>query len=161
MTIHFSAAERAKNIIVYNASGTNSAGEPYFQYNDPVPPGGAVTFTAEDYSPDRVTVPDPTFTVELVAPETLVAPPGTPQALLRPPVILAPDNALLLDFATQAGAIYYILYKDDLAGTNWNVAQPPVKGTGYGVQWVDDGPPKTASPPRAAPQRYYEVLKAN
>jgi hypothetical protein len=124
-------------------------------------PGDHVTFTAEYYSPDRVTVPNPAFTVELVAPETLVAPPGTPQALLRPPVLLAPDSAFLIDFGTKAGATYYILYKDKLASTNWNVAQPPVMGTGYDVQWVDDGPPKTESHPSAAPQRYYEVLKAN
>jgi N-acetylneuraminic acid mutarotase len=162
VTIHLSAADLNAHIIVYNASGANSAGEPYLQYNYPVPPGGHVTFTAEYYSPDRVTVPHPTFTVELVTPETLTTPPpGTPEAVSRPPVVLAPDNALLLDFATEAGATYYILYKDDLASTNWNVAQPPVMGTGYDVQWVDDGPPKTESPPSAVPQRYYEVLKAN
>ena len=124
-------------------------------------PGEHVTFTAEFYSPDRVTVPTPTFTVELVTPAALIVPAGTPQAVRRPPVVLAPDNALLIDFATVKGATYYILYKDDLASTNWDVAQPPVMGTGYAAQWVDDGPPKTMSPPSAVPQRYYEVLKAN
>jgi hypothetical protein len=76
-------------------------------------------------------------------------------------VVLAPDNALLIDFLTVKGATYCILYKDDLASTNWNVALPPITGTGYDVQWVDDGPPKTESPPSAVPQRYYEVLKAD
>ena len=161
VTIHLSAAERAKHIVVYNASGTNGAGEPYLQHNYSVLPGDHVTFTAEYYSPDRVTVPNPTFTVELVAQETLVSPPGTVQAVLRPPVVLAPDNALLIDFLTVKGATYYILYKDDLASSNWTVAQPQVAGTSYDVQWVDDGPPKTKSPPSAVPQRYYEVLKAN
>lgn len=161
VTVHLSAADLAAHIIVYNASGTNSAGEPYLQYNYPLPPGGNVTFTAEYYSTDRVTVPHPTFTVELVTPELLVAPPGAIQALLRPPVVLPLDNALLLDFLTVSGATYYILYKDDLSSTNWQVAQPPVAGTGYDMQWVDDGPPKTASPPGSVSQRYYQVLKAD
>jgi alpha-tubulin suppressor-like RCC1 family protein len=159
VTIHLSAFEKSKNIIVYNASGTNGAGEPYLQYNYPLPPGDHVTFTAEYYSPDRVTVPNPTFTVELVTPETLVVPPGTPQALLRPPVVLAPDNAFLIDFLTVKGATYFILYSKDMV--NWSVAQPAVAGTGYDVQWVDDGPPKTESPPGNVPHRFYQVLKAN
>jgi len=159
VTVHLSAAEQAKHIVVYNASGTNSAGEPYLQYNYILLPSDHVTFTAEYYSPDRITVPHPTFTVELVTPETLVAPPGTLQAVLRAPQVLAPDNALLIDFLTAKGASYYILYSEDMV--NWSVAQPLVTGTGYDVQWVDDGPPKTESPPSAVPQRYYEVLKAN
>ena len=159
VTIHLSTFEKNKNIIVYNASGTNSAGEPYLQYSYPLPPGDHVTFTAEYYSPDRVTVPNPTFTVKLVTPETLVVPPGTPQALLRPPVVLAPDNAFLIDFLTVKGATYFILYSEDMV--NWSVAAPPVAGTGYDVQWVDDGPPKTKSPPGSAPHRFYQVLKAN
>jgi hypothetical protein len=163
VTIHLSVADLAAHIIVYNASGTNAAGDPYLQYNYPVLPGSPLTFTAEYYSPNRVSVPHPTFTVELVSPVILVAPPGTVQPVARPPVVLAPDHAFLIDFQSVKGATYYILYTDsvNLRSAAWNVAQPPIIGTGYDVQWVDDGPPKTKSPPGSVPQRMYEVLKAN
>jgi hypothetical protein len=160
ITIHLGETERSANIRVYNASGTNTLGEPYLHHNFPVPPGDHVTFTVEYYSPDRVTVPDPAFTVELVPPEAIVAPPGTVQSVLRT-MTLEPNNAFLIDFLTEAGADYHVLYKDEMAGTNWNVAQPPVRGTGHVVQWVDSGPPKTGSPPGPSAQRFYQILKAD
>jgi hypothetical protein len=73
--------------------------------------------------------------------------------------VLAPDNAFLIDFTTEAGARFYILYSSDMV--NWSVAQPSVPGTGYVVQWVDNGPPKTRSHPGAEAQRFYQVLKAD
>jgi len=158
VTVQLSAADLAAHIVLYNASGTNGNGQSYLQYNYPVPPGGTLTLAAEFYSPNRVSTPHPTYTVALVSPVQLTAPAGTPQSILRNPVVLA-DGTFLIDFLTVKGASYYILYSQNMV--DWNVAQPPVIGTGYDLQWVDDGPPKTMSSPSSVPSRYYKVIKAN
>jgi hypothetical protein len=160
ITVHWSAADINARIRLHNASGTNSTGKPYLQHDFPVAPGAQVTFMAEFYSPNRVTVPTPTFTVELVPAEILAIPAGTPQAVLNTRM-LTPDHAFLIDFKTVKGASYHILYSPDML--NWSVAQPAVIGTGYVVQWVDEGPPKTRSlpDPKNVPTRFYQVIRAN
>jgi len=159
VTVQLSPADLAAHIVLYNASGTNGSGQSYLQHNYPVPPGGTLTLAAEFYSPNRVSIPHPTYTVTLVTPVQLVAPAGTPQNVLRQPVLLA-DHTFLIDFLTVKGASYYIQYSQDVGGP-WNVAQPPVVGTGYDMQWVDDGPPKTMSAPASVPSRIYRIIKAN
>ncbi|RPJ34601.1 MAG: Ig-like domain repeat protein [Verrucomicrobiaceae bacterium] len=160
VTVHWSSADTGARIRLYNASGINSTGKPYLQHDYPVPPGGQVTMTAEFYSPDRVTVPTPTFTVELVPAEILKIPPGTPQAVLNTRM-LAPDHAFLIDFKTVKGARYHILYSPDML--NWSLARPAVTGTGFVVQWVDEGPPKTQClpDPKNVPARFYQVIRAD
>ena len=158
VTVQLSPADLTAHIIVYNASGTNGSGQSYLQHNYPVPPGGTLTLAVEFYSPNRVSIPHPTYTVTLVTPVQLVAPAGTPQNILRQPVVLA-DGSFLIDFLTVKGASYFVLYSTNMM--DWNVAQPSVTGTGYDMQWVDDGPPKTMSAPSSVPSRYYKLIKAN
>lgn len=158
INILLSAADKTANTRVYNASGTNSQGNPYLQHNFGVFPGDSVTFTVEYYVPDRVTLPDPTFTIELAQQQNLPLAEGTPQAVRRQ-MVLAPDNAILLEVLTQAGAIYHVHYSTDM--TTWKAAQPAITGTGYAVQWIDNGPPKTESHPVLQSTRYYQVIKAD
>jgi hypothetical protein len=158
VTIQLSDADKAAQARIYDATGTNAAGDAFLQYNATVPPGGVLQFVVEYYVPDRVTIPNPQFIVELLLPQILPPPVGTDQIVLRQ-TVLPPDGAILLDFATQSGGRYFILYSSDMV--NWKAAEPSVLGTGSTLQWVDDGPPKTDSRPANAAERFYKILKAN
>ena len=50
---------------VWNATGTSN-GVPFVLYNQPLPPGQSVDLSIEYYIPDRRTMPNPVFTVELI-----------------------------------------------------------------------------------------------
>jgi hypothetical protein len=56
---------------------------------------------------------------------------------------------------------YFIQYADTPAdlmdSATVQTAFPSVTGTGSRVQWIDNGPPKTASPPTNG-SRFYRVL---
>ena len=71
-------------------------------------------------------------------------------------------TGVLLDFPTLINRNYYIQYssQSDFTQTNGiRVVLPSVPGTGSTVQWVDNGPPKTESPPSAASARFYRILE--
>lgn len=69
---------------------------------------------------------------------------------------ILPDRTFLLEFTSEAGRSYYVQYSTDL--THWKTVQPAITGNGARIQWVDNGPPKTASPPGATPMRFYRVI---
>lgn len=68
---------------------------------------------------------------------------------------------VMLAFRTTTTNRYFIQYVDsagDFAVTNnVRVAQPPVAGNGSWIQWIDQGPPKTA--PLTNVTRFYRVLE--
>jgi hypothetical protein len=57
--------------------------------------------------------------------------------------------------------LYYVQYSSNVnaLATNPLTALPAVRGTGSRVQWIDNGPPKTVSPP-ASGTRFYRVLES-
>lgn len=141
------------NARVFNATGTNDAGEPYLEYDRPLAPGAFVDLTIEYFVPDR-SIPSGTLTFEAVEPPPPFDPAGTVQEIIRS--LRLADGSFLIDFATSAGRTYYLQYSADL--NDWRTARPPVSGSGGGMQWVDNGPPKTESHPSTQPNRFYRVL---
>jgi hypothetical protein len=140
---------------VYNLSGVNAQGLPYIQYNQPIAPGGSIDLTIEYYVPLR-SVPSVTLTSEVVEPAVVPTPVGTVQAVTRS--LRLDDGSYLVDFRTLSNRTYYVQYSADLQ--NWKTAMPGITGTGSGVQWVDNGPPKTDSWPGTQAGRFYRVLLA-
>lgn len=69
---------------------------------------------------------------------------------------MLPNRTFLLEFSSQAGRSYFVHYSSDLK--NWKIVQPAITGDGSRIQWIDSGPPKTSSPPSAAPMRFYRVV---
>jgi hypothetical protein len=138
---------------VWNAHGT-IGGTPYLDLAQPLAPGATQRLVIEYRSPDRATIPQPEF--ELVA--ALPAPPAPSglTATLQPRATLANGN-VLLEFDSAAGQSYYIQYTSDLAGA-WSTALPKIAGTGNRIQWIDNGPPKTASQPSSTAARFYRIL---
>jgi hypothetical protein len=96
--------------------------------------------------------------VQSVAPEIRADPTGIIQSPLRG--VRLPDSAVLVDFATEMGRIYFIQYSDD-ESASWKTAQPAIVGTGTTFQWIDNGPPKTESHPVNHLNRAYRIIKAN
>ena len=68
------------------------------------------------------------------------------------------DGTFLIEFPSTNGAIYYVQYSSDML--NWNTAFPAITGTGQHLQWIDSGPPATASLPAANVTRFYRVIQA-
>ncbi len=135
---------------------------------DPVPlitvggirPGETRELLLEFFSKDRVTVPQPRFSVQLGAAVTNSVSVRN-QAINIDRFKLSPENRTVVQFLTTTTNRYFIQYVDN--ESDWTnsslvrVAQPPLAGNGSWLQWVDQGPPKTA--PLTNTTRFYRVLE--
>jgi hypothetical protein len=111
-----------------------------------------VALTVEYYIADRKTVPHPRIVVEFLGLQSFDVREGT--------TLSATFNRKgVVEFSTLAGQTYYVQYAGDLGGSDgWKTALPAIMGTGGVVQWIDNGPPKTESPPSEVASRFYRVL---
>jgi len=137
---------------VYNASGTEG-GTPFVQYNSMLEPGMSVTFVIEYHDPLRIT-PNPVLIAQVAPPAVPPNPEGEPIRIHRQ--LMLADGSFMIEFNTTLGGTYYVQYSSDLR--SWKTAFPSVTGTGYNLQWIDNGPPKTESFPSREKNRYYRVL---
>jgi hypothetical protein len=64
-------------------------------------------------------------------------------------------GSVMIEFTTTPGALYEIHYSDDAA--DWKLSPVRVRAAGNRVQWIDSGPPRTATPPSGEPCRFYRV----
>ncbi len=144
------------NIVLYNASGSSS-GVPFVEYDLPVAAGGSVNFLLEYYEASRKAFTSSNFTATAVVATSPVAPGGTILQLDQTPTLH--NGVVLIEFTSTPGATYVIEYSSDTV--NWNVAAPPIKAAGTRTQWLDSGPPNTASMPASVGQRYYRVVQTS
>jgi len=144
----------ATNVTVYNRSGITN-GVPYVQSANRVLPGSYVDLLIEYYVPTRV-APNPTLVAQLVplSGGGIGSVVGNGQNIERG--VMLPNSTFLLEFSTVAGRTYYIQYSSNLV--TWLTAQQPITGNGSRVQWIDNGQPKTDSPPAAQSARYYRLM---
>lgn len=151
-------------IRVYNALGTNAAGE-WRVFAKNLKPGEARGLTIEFYVSDLFSVPIPTYAAGALG---TISDPNVSARTLSVESVRAftnaayPNGAILIEFPTEAGRRYYVQYAptaEGLAGPagERRTAEPAILGTGSRVQWVDDGPPKTESPPGTS-NRFYRVI---
>lgn len=140
-------------ITVGNRSGITN-GLPYVQSSGVVQPGGYVDLTIEYLSPKRI-MPNPVLRAELVPPAGPVPPlSGSFQHINRG--LLLANRTFLVEFNTLSNRVYAIQYSKDLS--DWKTSLPAVAGDGSWIQWIDNGEPRTESPPAAAPARFYRLL---
>ena len=122
-------------------------------------PGASTTVTLEFYVSDHVTVPQPSYSLFLADPPLLRLPPfnTAPFTITTNRFV---NGTFLIEFGTLLDRFYYVQYAatTDALQTNALTVLPPVRGTGSRVQWTDNGPPKTASPPTNG-SRFYRVLE--
>jgi uncharacterized repeat protein (TIGR01451 family) len=149
----------AAGVIVLN--GSESAGsQPYLQLHRQVNPGETVAFTVEFYQRDRKGFDSPIYAATEFA-ETAPGATGTevPVTNGRAPLVLGGTlnpGRFLLEFRAVPGQRYAVQYRNTV-GDPWHTAVPAVTAPANVVQWLDDGPPKTVTPPPAT-SRLYRVL---
>ncbi|HEU5070134.1 MAG TPA: immunoglobulin domain-containing protein [Verrucomicrobiae bacterium] len=114
--------------------------------------------TLEYYVGDHITIPAPGVLTLASNAWTFVPPAGNPLAVTR---ALYTNGVFLIEFNTLTNRHYFIQYADTPAdlmdSATVQTAFPAVTGTGSRMQWIDNGPPKTASPPTNG-SRFYRVL---
>lgn len=149
-----------EDVRVYNAHGTRSFGPhlavlPYLLHNRPLAAGDAITLSVEFFRPSL----DPDFTPEyeielLPVPETEPASATTGIPVTRNQRLSNGDH--LIEIASIPGAVYAVEYSHDM--TAWTRVMPSVTAPANRLQWIDNGPPKTANHPATVPSRYYRFV---
>ena len=142
------------DVTLYNASGATN-GSPFVEYDQTLAAGGSVDLVLEYYRSNRVEFVATNFQVTPVGLARPAPPGGTIVQLDRDPFLF--NGMLVIEFASVPGRTYVVEYSPDMQ--TWSVAVPPVTAAGTRLQWVDAGPPKTASPPGAPGQRFYRVVQ--
>lgn len=141
---------------VYNAAGTNNA-TPYVSLTSPLAPSESVELTLEYFIPSRTAVADPTFSGVSV-PDFV---PGVPDGsgVLADAIHALDGGRVLIEFSSDAGNTYSVIYSDDVSFTAPARALPAISAAANRVQWIDAGPPKTRELPGASAHRFYRVIE--
>lgn len=145
-------------IQLVNRTGLNADGSPYILLPAALVPAGQVDLNLEYSVVDRRTIPAPRVVIEFTPQTQPALPAGATNTVA---LLLAPrlQNGLpLLNFATVAGRSYYVQYRDGVAA-QWETSFPAIPGIGGNTQWVDVGPPRTASRPLGLSPRFYRIIE--
>ncbi len=140
------------DVTVHNAQG-ESGGRSFLLYNQALAPGESVELVIEYFQADASGGFEPEFEIELLdAAEVTTSAEGI--ALNR--IALLPNRDTLLEFTSIVGETYTIQFSEN--GEDWIDVVPDVIAGANVTQWVDNGPPKTASHPRTTENRFYRVV---
>jgi uncharacterized repeat protein (TIGR01451 family) len=142
-----------EGVTVHNAQGV-AGGNSYLLYNRELGIGESVELVVEYFQADASGGFEPTFELELLdaIDDSEV---GEGVAVDRCEVL--PNGDVLVEFAAEIGGIYTVQYSED--GESWLNVIPDVVSGGTKFQWVDNGPPKTASHPAGAKRRFYRLFQ--
>ena len=145
---------------LYNAVGTNN-NNPFAVYANTLNPNQSVDLILEYFVPTRIPIEvgDTNYTALGVPAINLTAPGNTNSVFSITRTVLLPDGSLLIEFPSVPGASYSVLYSTNADFSNPLIAQPSITAPADRVQWIDDGPPKTVSPPASVSSRFYRVLR--
>jgi len=141
---------------LYNAAGTNS-GVPYVLYNTTLPGGASVPLVLEYYVLLRGPLTNYGLEAIPVPALDLAAPTNSSGILVS---ITNTPGGILIEFPATPGRTYTIVYAADSTFSNALTAQPAIVAPANRVQWIDNGPPKTISPPASTTSRVYRVYQS-
>ncbi|MEN9573075.1 MAG: hypothetical protein RL514_930 [Verrucomicrobiota bacterium] len=154
--LRITATNLPATVTLQNATLTNG-GLPYIEHNLTVPSGRSVTLKLEYFSSD-FGIFTPGLRLELLNQQRAIsAPAATVMTAVALRTGYSPDRVakIYVQFPSRAGQLYYVQYADAL-GAAWRTSPVTVTGTGFVVQFIDDGPPNTDTAPGRA--RFYRVL---
>jgi hypothetical protein len=145
---------------LYNAVGTNQ-GNPFVVYPQMLNPDQSVDLVLEYFIPTRVPIEiaESNYTAVAVPAFNLTAPGGTNDLFRITRTVLLSGGNLLIEFPSVLGASYSVLYSTNADFSSPLFAQPNIIAPADRIQWIDDGPPKTVSPPSSASSRFYRVRR--
>jgi uncharacterized repeat protein (TIGR01451 family) len=142
---------------LFNAVGTNGL-NPFVVFGAPLPDGASTNIVLEYFVWSRTPVEGLTFVAyEANAPAPTGSSSGDAPEIVR--TLPLPPDRLLLEFTSEPGATYRILYSDNPTFTNAHLAQPAIVAPADKTQWIDEGPPKTISRLIDTTNRFYRVIK--
>lgn len=141
---------------VVNAAGTNN-NVPYVTLTRPLEPAATADLLLEYFLPSRTPVANPVMTGYSVPVLVPGAPSGNSMKINGIYALTAGN--MLIEFVTEPGKSYSIIYSDKVTFTNAVRALPAVNATANRVQWIDAGPPKTSWKPVETHQRFYQVIE--
>jgi VCBS repeat-containing protein len=154
--LRITATNLPATVTLQNATITNG-GLPYIEHNLAVAAGSNVTLKLEYFSSDLLPF-TPGLKLELLNQQrTNSAPTNTTMSAVAARRGFSPDGATknYLKFPTQLDRLYYVQYQD-VAGPVWKTSPVTLRGTGFFLSWLDDGPPNTDTLP--GPARFYRVV---
>lgn len=140
---------------LYNARGTTN-GQPYVEYDQTLDVDDSVTFLLEYYEATRASFDSTNFVALAATPSPPTVPAGTVVPLDRAPFIS--EGQVTIEFMSVPGDTYVVQYSANTTPAQWQTAVPPIVANANETEWVDSGPPKTATSPGALGERIYQVL---
>ena len=143
-----------QDVRVYNGSGSSSS--PTVTHGFPVASGQSVDFVIEYYRASRQPFTQPVYSPTTLNPGSS-NPDGRVFSIDR--AQLVQGNRMLIEFTAEAGKRYLVQYRTNATSAAWRSAHPAVTAGANRVQWFDDGPPKTESPPGPVGNRFYRVIE--
>ncbi len=143
---------------LFNAVGTND-GNPFVVYGATLETNQPVNLLMEYFVPTRLPIVVADSQLHAFgAPAVNLAPPGgTPFSITL--ITNLSSGHILIEFKSSPGGSYTVLYADNSSFSNELAAQPAIVAPADRVQWLDDGPPKTVSPPAGVSSRFYRVIQ--
>lgn len=144
-------------VTVANATEVRADGTMVVLVRQPLAPFSSFDLVLEYASANR----QPVAMNPLVSAEVVPGPPddsagaGAAAFAIERVAWLPESGGLLLEFGSVAGRRYAVEYSDD--GVAWKASPVAVPGAGSRTQWIDRGPPRTASLPGASTIRFYRV----
>lgn len=150
------AADLPEGVHLFNAANPlNPGADDEILYGLPLAAGESVTLTMEFFSDSRSPF-IPRYGIELL-PAT-----PTPAAAAESGIAVTrsekrPNGDFLIEIASEIGARYAVEYSEDLV--HWTRASGELTASANRLQWIDNGPPKTASHPATIPARIYRFAE--
>lgn len=141
-----------------NATGFSEGSDPLpFVVLPTVPsPGRSIDLVFTFQKPGRGGLDAPEYSVEYGSWDPVVPPQGERVAVTRT-VALPEAGRVLVEFVSRPGARYAMEYSPNLE--QWNLVPGEIRAGGTRTQWIDAGPPSTASAPSTGTQRFYRVVE--
>jgi uncharacterized repeat protein (TIGR01451 family) len=144
---------------LYNNVGTNS-GNPFVVYAPGLASGQSVNLLLQFFAANYFTLANSQLQAFAVPVPNLSPPPisSASPALVITRVIPLANGKMLLEFPSIPGRTYTVVFSDNVLFSNAMIAPPSFVAPVTPMQWVDYGPPATASLPATAPARFYRVI---
>jgi uncharacterized repeat protein (TIGR01451 family) len=144
---------------LFNAVGTNN-GSPFVVYISGLAGGQSVNlllqFYVANYFPlagsqlQAFGVPVPDFTPPAAT--------STSTSLNISRIVRLTNGNMLVEFPSTVGQTYTVVYSDNILFSNAMIAPPSIVATANRLQWIDYGPPTTASTPTNSSARFYRIF---
>ena len=143
-------------VTLYSRSTQTSEGRSAIEDLRPMQPGEVRILIIEYFAPAVQRFSEPAVVLEVNTAGGASTPIGSNVSVDR--VVIAANNRTYVEFATITGRSYFVQYRDS-ANAAWETSPVAVNGTGTTIHWLDEGMPKTLTPPTAS--RQYRLLVTN